>query len=230
MDKYIKQDHETAKEFAYRVIRQEITSTELIPGALISETDLANFLNISRTPVREALMMLKTEHLIEVKPQLGSFVTLIDWTLIEEALFMRTSLEKSALKEAIQSFDSKALFELERNLLTQELLISQNHDEIDFHTLDQDFHKLIFQGIGKEKVWESIYNISTHYNRVRVLVERKSNKAHLVSQHKEYVDIIKSKKGDAIDELVERHIVEPTKKWPQFIEEHEFIKEYLKER
>ena len=94
---YEKKHKEHGKEYAYRVLKDNIMSLELKPGELLSESDLSEKLNISRTPIREVIMRLKGEHLIEVKPQAGTYVSLIDKEIIEEAIFMRSLLEKEVL-------------------------------------------------------------------------------------------------------------------------------------
>ena len=91
---YEKKGNETGKDYAYRVLKDNIMSLELRPGELLSELDLAQKLQVSRTPIREVLIKLKSEKLIEVKPQTGTYVSLIDWKLIEQAIFMRYNLEK----------------------------------------------------------------------------------------------------------------------------------------
>ena len=88
---YEKKQKETGKEYAYRVLKGNIMSLELKPGELLSESDLSEKLNISRTPIREIIMILKGEHLIEVKPQAGTYVSLIDRELIDEAIFKGTA-------------------------------------------------------------------------------------------------------------------------------------------
>ena len=101
---YEKKEEESKKEYAYRILKENIMSLELKPGELLSEVELSEKLNISRTPIREVIMRLKNEHLIEVKPQSGTYVSLIDLNLIEEAIFMRFALEEKVLKEACNYF------------------------------------------------------------------------------------------------------------------------------
>ena len=101
---YDKKHKETGKEYAYRVLKGNIMSLELKPGELLSESDLSEKLKISRTPIREVIMKLKNEHLIEVKPQAGTYVSLIDKEIIDEAIFMRKLLEKGVLREACNEF------------------------------------------------------------------------------------------------------------------------------
>ena len=111
---YEKLDKETGKDYVYRVLKDNIMCLELKPGELLSESELAKKLNVSRTPIREVLIKLKAEKLIEVKPQAGTYVSLIDRNLIEEAIFIRYNLEKEALKEACESFSEDILMEWKR--------------------------------------------------------------------------------------------------------------------
>ena len=68
---------ENNKDYSYRVIKEAIMSLELKPGQAISEIELAEMLNISRTPIREVMAKLKEENLVEVLPQVGTYVSKI---------------------------------------------------------------------------------------------------------------------------------------------------------
>lgn len=224
---YEKLDKETGKDYVYRVLRDNIMCLELKPGQLLSESDLAKKLNVSRTPIREVLIKLKAEKLIEVKPQAGTYVSLINWNLIEEAIFIRYNLEKEALREACENFSEDTLMEMEKCLFAQKLVAQKRDNLLGFHNLDKEFHKLLFVGINKVNVWESICNISTHYNRMRLLSEMKLNKTFLVDQHITYLDIIKNKNGDVIDEIVSKHIKDPVEQWGKIIKEDSEIANYI---
>ena len=173
-------------------------------------------------------MKLKNEHLIEVKPQAGTYVSLIDKEIIDEAIFMRKLLEKGVLREACNEFSEEMFMELEKNLFAQKLVLNKDGKENEFHNLDKEFHKLIFIGCHKINIWESIMKISTHYNRMRLLSERKTDKALLVKQQEEMLSIIKNKDLDKIDEYIEKHIVAPAKEWSKLINDNEEIRRYLK--
>ncbi|WP_302537865.1 GntR family transcriptional regulator [Clostridium saudiense] len=224
---YDKLDKETGKDYVYRVLKDNIMCLELKPGELLSESDLAKKLNVSRTPIREVLIKLKAEKLIEVKPQAGTYVSLIDWNLIEEAIFIRYNLEKEALREACENFSEDTLMQMEKCLFAQKLIAQKGDNLLEFHNLDKEFHKLLFVGINKTNVWESICNISTHYNRMRLLAEMKLNKAFLVDQHITYLDIIKNKNVDIIDEVVSKHIKDPVEQWEKIIKEDSEIASYI---
>ena len=230
MKLYEKKHKETGKDYAYRVLKDNIMSIELKPGDLLSESDLSQKLNISRTPIREVLMRLKSEHLIEVKPQSGKYISLLDLNLIEEAVFMRYTLEKEVLREACINFPENLLIELEKNIFAQSLIINQEDNDIEFHKLDKEFHKLLFLGTNKVHIWDSITSLSTHYNRMRLLSEMNSNKQQIVEQHKVYLEMIKNKSLEDLDKVIECHIKSPVKDWDLMIEEREDLKSYIKNK
>lgn len=226
---YEKKYKETGKNYAYRVLKDNIMELNLKPGELLmSESELAERLNISRTPIREVIMKLRSEFLVEVKPQTGSFVSLIDWNLINEAVFMRYTIEKEVLKEAIENISEDILMELEKNLFAQSLIVNKPGNEIEFHKLDTEFHRLLFIGTKKINIWNSIADLSTHYNRMRVLAEMKYDKNSVIQEHREYLDIIKNKDINRIDKIVTQHIKNPINKWEKLIEDNEEIAKYLK--
>lgn len=219
---------ETGKEYAYRVLKYNIMSLELKPGQNINESELVQQLNISRTPIREVLMKLKEEHLIEVKPQIGTYVSLLEQKLIEEAFFMRYHLEKEALKLACKDFNEDELEKLKRNLERQNLILDKQNEILEFHNLDIEFHEIIFLGVNLEEVWKGILRISTHYNRVRLLSELKHFSGALINQHEEFIKIISSKDIDAIEPLLYEHFEKPKKQWDMLFSNKSQYKDYFK--
>lgn len=204
---------ENNKDYAYRVIKDSIMSLELEPGQAISEIELAEALRISRTPIREVLGKLREEHLVEVIPQVGTYISKIKPQLIKEASFMRYILEKEVLKQACESFPKTDMYDLKKNVALQEELIGQKGKEREFHILDKEFHHIIFKGKEKEHIWEAIIRISTHYNRMRLLSEIRHSFVEPIKQHSKIVEIIEQKDSDQVEDIVRLHIVEPTKLW-----------------
>ena len=111
---------ETGRDYAMRTLRENIIQLELAPGSMVSENELAGELGLSRTPVREALMELSKVRLVEVYPQRGSAVSLIDYEMVEEACFMRRVLECAVVKEACKMIAPEDKVELEDNVALQE--------------------------------------------------------------------------------------------------------------
>ena len=210
---------ENNKEYAYRVIKESIMSLELEPGQAISEIELAEALSLSRTPIREVLAKLREEHLVEVIPQVGTYISKIKPQLIKEASFMRYILEKEVLKLACESFSKIDMYDLKKNVALQEELIGQKGKERDFHILDKEFHHIIFKGNKKEHIWEAIIRISTHYNRMRLLSEIRHSFDEAIQQHMKIVEILEQKNCDQVEDIVRLHIIEPTKLWDDLYQE-----------
>ena len=82
----------------YKDLKEQILHLELPPGSAISEIDTAAAFHVSRTPVRDAFKMLEREGLLEVRPHIGTFVSLIDLNMISDILYLRETLEQAVLR------------------------------------------------------------------------------------------------------------------------------------
>ncbi|MBR8748615.1 HTH-type transcriptional repressor RspR [Fusobacterium sp. DD29] len=198
---------ENTKHYIYRILKMNIMTLTIKPGTIISEADICSALSVSRTPIREAIVRLSEELLMNVYPQKGSFVSLIDLNIVEEAYFMRKILEKEILRLAIDNFSEAGIKELEKNLKFQNIISQVEEDHSELFFLDNEFHRLIYKEVGKEKVWNSIQSLSTHYDRVRFLdAVEKTNLIPTLEQHKEILEIIKNKEKDKVDSIVDCHL------------------------
>src|SRR6476620_1943385 len=104
----------------YDALRQAIVSTELEPGRQISENEIADKLGVSRTPVREALARLRDDQLVQIVPQLGTFVSRISVSGVDDAQFLREALECSAVRLAAAHADADDVDELNILIAHQE--------------------------------------------------------------------------------------------------------------
>ena len=82
------------------LLRDAIVAAQLEPGRQLSENELAALLGVSRTPIREALQRLRDDRLVEIVPQLGTFVTRISENAVADAQFVREALECAAVRGA----------------------------------------------------------------------------------------------------------------------------------
>ena len=86
-------EHESAKSYVLRVLIDNIINTRLAPGEKLNEPELCEKLGVSRTPFREAELELAQRRLIEIRPKIGTYVSLIDAGLVEEVRHLRAVLE-----------------------------------------------------------------------------------------------------------------------------------------
>ncbi len=187
-----RQLQESTREYIYKILRANIMNLSYAPGSRIQEAEIAEKLNISRTPIREAIIRLVHEKLINVFPQRGIYVSLIDLQLVEESKFIRETLERRVIELACLDFPQEGLFRLEKALLLQELCIIENKFN-EFYEHDSNMHGIIFAGCQKEKTWEMIEQMNTHYNRVRILgISHGYELPQLLEEHRAIVNSIRS--------------------------------------
>ena len=112
---------ETARDYVLRILKNNIITMELEPGAMVSENELAAQMGLSRTPVREALMDLAKCRVVDVLPQRGSRIALIDYSLVEEARFAREVLEVAIMDLVCAQVTPADISQLRQNVRMQTL-------------------------------------------------------------------------------------------------------------
>lgn len=196
---------ETGRSYAYRMIRENIISTELAPGSLVSEKELAQQLNLSRTPVREALIDLAQVDVVEVMPQRGSRISYIDSHMVEEAQFMRNTLERAVCQRLCTMEEQPDLTPLVRNLHAQEVAFSDGESET-FFRLDNAFHKLFYQLAGMPHIYQLSSNFMIHFDRLRNLSLAVQDNGQLIADHREMVDCLLLRDESGVDQALDRHL------------------------
>ncbi len=116
---------DSVREYVYQVLKSSIMFLDLEPGTNITEKDIAQKLNVSRTPVREALIKLSQEDLLDIYPQKGTVVSLIDLSHVEEARFIRRNLERATIEMACSAFPPAGLFDLQSNHNSMEFQVNR---------------------------------------------------------------------------------------------------------
>lgn len=202
----VKKGTGSTRDFSYQILKTKILNLELKPGTKISEKEIADELSVSRTPVREAFMMLAQEDLLDVIPQIGTIVSKINLEYVEEGRFIREKIEKEIVALACELFPDEYKNKLEKNIALQELCAKHNnHHEL--FELDEEFHQLIFKGCRKERTWRMLELLNSHFNRLRLLrLTSNSNWEIIIYQHKKVFQFItESKKKEAM-EIMEQHL------------------------
>ncbi|MFR5367346.1 GntR family transcriptional regulator [Intestinibacter bartlettii] len=201
-----------SSNIVYKGLRDDILSLKLIPGSAISETDIASKYNVSRTPVRDAFKALSNEGLLEVKPHVGTFVSLMDINQISDVLYVRKVVELSILKDLANSLTEADELRLKFNLNEQKIFLlntAESEDSVnDFIKYDNSFHKLIFHIAGKENIWNMILGMNQHYERFRSLInlQGENNIQKLYEEHCMIFDALTKKDVEALQTIISKHI------------------------
>ena len=198
-------DHESARDYAYRVIRYNILELFLAPGTSVSEKSLCDQLLISRTPVREALLDLSRQKLVDIVPQRGTTVSLIDPKMVEEGHFLRALVEVEVVRQVCRLIDEKAFHQLESNVMMQEY--HAGHNALDeFIHLDNEFHKLLFRICDREATYGIVADFQAHFDRERKLSLQFVSIGDLVKDHRAVLDEIKESNGEKAATNMQRHL------------------------
>ena len=205
MELYTKLPKETARDYALRVLKGNIISLELAPGTSISENELAAEIGISRTPVREAIIELAKAYLIEIYPQRGSFVSLIDPKMVEEARFLRRVMDTAVIEEVCETADEEGIRLLEENVELQEFYLSKGTTDKLFD-LDNKFHRDIYVVAKKDIIYDIHSTLMIHFDRVRNLSVVTVKNNGIVGEHRAMLEAIKAKDKKTASELVAKHL------------------------
>ena len=212
-------------DYVYESIKKNIINLNMTPGNRVSEKEISERLNVSRTPVREAFIKLSKEGLLYVLPQRGTYISYIDLDIVEQARFVRESLERSVMKIATEKFPAELLQVLEENLKLQKSLIEEKKFS-KFLELDEEFHKTIFSGCRKERTWSFIQQINTEYKRIRMLTFIADvNWKSVIEQHAQIIESIRDKDEEKGQVIITKHLkklifeqVVLKEKYPQYFD------------
>lgn len=197
----------STRDTVYLQLKNQILNLDLLPGSTLSEQDMAATFQVSRTPVRESFVRLAQEGLVQVLPQRGTFVSLIDADHALEARFMREQLEKAVVRLACEDFPPISMSALETNLSAQ-LSALETHDEERMFVLDETFHRTLFEGCSKLNTWALLQQAKTHLNRTRHLsLAPDRDWRHLYNQHRTIAEAIRKQDANVAEQVMREHLL-----------------------
>jgi DNA-binding GntR family transcriptional regulator len=197
---------ESAAASIEKDLRRAIIELELLPGARLSEQDIATRLGVSRQPVREALIRLANSRLIEIRPHRGTVVARISAKEMTEALFVRQSVEIAVVAKAAQNFDAWQRKRINSIILKQEEAAGKL-DHAGFREHDEAFHFAVAQGAGVGIAWIAIADMKTHMDRVcNMTLQSEADMARRVREHRAIMDAIDQRDVEAAKQAMETHL------------------------
>lgn len=197
---------ESACDYALRVLLHNIVHLELEPGSEVSSTKLSAELSLSRMPVREALSELSRVGLVEILPQRGSYISKIDYDLVEESRFMRLVLEVAVAKLACKGISQEYVEALEANL--EEYRTVKDGDSARSIELDNAFHRLIFASVNKLWTYQRLKDHLVHFDRLRKLAMSTivTKAENTLKDHEDILYAIVRHDSEMAELLVTRHL------------------------
>jgi DNA-binding GntR family transcriptional regulator len=187
-------------------LRDQIVSLTLPPGSPLSRTALAGQFGVSSTPVRDALMRLEEEGLVDVFPQYATVVSRIDVKLAEQAHFLRLALELEIVRSLALRHDEALITRLNSTIALQQHHVKAGDFE-SFSAADNVFHEQLYDATDKQELWKLVRSRSGHIDRLRRLHLPTPGKAQeIVSLHKLIVKAIDAGKADEAQARLRKHL------------------------
>lgn len=176
------QAKEKLSDYAHDKLKEMILNNTFMPSEHLDESALCELLNISRTPLREAINRLVNENLLVAVPQKGIFVPDLSIQDVTEIFRARKMFEPMIIMLSADKMDRNVLLNYRQDTLS----LLEKQDIAALHELDYDFHSYINVSCGNHYVYQCYVLISDQFQRVRTQnfypVERavKGAKEHLV--------------------------------------------------
>jgi DNA-binding GntR family transcriptional regulator len=194
------------RDQVYERLRGAIVSAELEPGRQLSENELAGRLGVSRTPIREALVRLRDDRLVEIVPQLGTFVARISDGAVGNAQFIREALECAAVRLAAERATPADVAGL-RAILARQEAVRDARDFDGFYALDDELHEALCTLSGHGVAWVLAGRANGHLNRVRRLsLPQPDYLEEMVAEHHAVVDAVAANDADAAEAALRHHL------------------------
>ena len=178
--------HTGATGRSYQHLFRQIVYGHLHPNTLLSESELAKQMKSSRTPVREALLMLEGDGLLRRYPGRGYVVTEITPQDVDEIFELRLQLELLALRNSYPTLSQFQLLEMEAQL---EALDGDSSPD-QFYRADRSLHELLARYCGNTRLQVFLRTLDSQIERVRCISARRPDR--LAESRQEHLDIIRA--------------------------------------
>lgn len=200
------QERRTSADVVFDYLYEQIGSLNLLPGAKISEAEIAGRFGVSRQPVRDAFSRLGNLDLLLIRPQKATVVKKFSLKSIETARFVRLSVELEVMRKAAALWDGSMEDQFAANLAAQEKAIEAQDVEI-FHDLDYEFHRLLCQVAKSDFAFEIISINKAQVDRLCVLsLTAKDSMRQLIDDHKLIMDQLRDQNEDGLCQSIRLHL------------------------
>jgi len=196
----------TAASRIYADLRSELVSLRRRPGEAISEAEIALAYGVSRTPVREAILKLSDDGLVEIFPQSGIFVSRIPLAALPEAIVIRKALEETTARLAAERATSSQILNL-HSILERQREADAVNDRDAFHRADEMFHATIADVARYPGIWTLIQQVKIHVDRYRWLTLPQAGRiAVVIDEHAAILRAIEAHEPERARLAMERHL------------------------
>ena len=181
------------RDVVFNTLRDAILTGKLQPGERLMENQLAEKLGVSRTPIREALRMLELENLVELVPRKGAQVLDMSEKDIIDVLELRGALEALGVKLACKNMSDEEILKLKK-AHSDMMQIFESGDVEKMADADENFHDIIFNATGNDKLIQIISNLRIQVYRYRLAhLKSPGQKVVIEEQHNKIINAIENR-------------------------------------
>jgi DNA-binding GntR family transcriptional regulator len=195
------------REQAYAAIKAQILDSHYTPGSMLSETQLAGDLNISRTPIREALRQLAINGLVEILPKRGVMISRLTLQDVVEVYQLREQLECFATRLAAVrlSPDDIAGFKSDHDRALSSLNRGRLREAYDYSVL---MHQRIVALAGNSRLTQFMQQLSDQVHRFGLLTLRHGRAGPALAEHGAIIQAMCDNDGTKAETLMRTHLRE----------------------
>jgi DNA-binding GntR family transcriptional regulator len=187
-------------------LRDMILSLQLTPGTVLSRTDLAAQFGLSQTPIRDALIKLGEEGLVDIFPQHATVVSRIDATAAAQAQFLRRSIEAEVVFTLAARSDPALIARLRAQVDVQTALTGST-SYLEFIEADRAFHRLMYVAAGVPDLFDLVRQRSGHLDRLRMLnLPSVGKQRTIIRDHRRIIDAIAAGDAPSAQEALREHL------------------------
>ncbi len=200
-------DYRTKVDVAYDQLRQWILSGRLKPGQKLDQAWLATHIRVSRTPLRQALLKLASERLIEAEPHRSAVVAPLSLVEIEDLYQSRRVLESMLAEVGAARLSDSDLRQMARALEMQDQAVkAQDPDR--FTELDREFHFLLYRSAGYGRAYDIVQELRTASERyVRFYAVYRDGAAESLVEHRQILQLCVERDLKGVHHQVEHHVL-----------------------
>ncbi|MBU4609363.1 GntR family transcriptional regulator [Achromobacter sp. GG226] len=194
----------SAEQQAYDYLHQAICTGELAPGARIVTEDIAQLLDMSRMPVREALRRLSVAGLVAIRPNRGAVVTRLNVEDMREIFEMRSALEGLAIRLAAPQVTDRQIVTLERLLEDMEGCEQNSQEWLQRH---RQFHATIVTAAARPRLAaqiDSLYALLDPY--MRIWLQNPAKPRTPRAAHEQLISVLKARDSRLAEHTLNSHI------------------------
>lgn len=191
-------------ESVYQYLKQKIIYDELPPGTFLREGELAAELEVSKTPVREALNGLKFEGLVDVIPYKGYMVSQFSFQELKDLFELRIILEKACVELAIQNI-TKSQLERFKELALREFDVDSVEARKEFMKVNIGFHSYLGEVSGNKQLAALLESTIQKLQRGLFQALKESSLKTMVEEHLQIVKAIEEKDESLAKSIVTKH-------------------------